>query len=227
MRYDAVIFDLFGTLIYNRPWGDAMNAAVAASLGGPVDGFRREWAKTGRQRTIGAYASVGENVEEVCRTLGVAIRPEQVERAVAIRLDYTRRNFTPKDGALELLRRLRVTGLKLGLLSNCTPEIPLLWPETPLAPFFDDAVFSCVVGIAKPQPEIFELACRQITTPPVCCAYVADNADGELDAALACGLYPIRLLPSDGEGVPDGADRWQGPAIDSLLQLLDHLEPGS
>jgi len=30
-RFDAVIFDLFGTLVYNRPWGDEMNAVVAVN----------------------------------------------------------------------------------------------------------------------------------------------------------------------------------------------------
>ena len=222
-RFDAVIFDLFGTLIYNRPWGDEMNTAVAAALGAPVDDFVREWGRTGLARTTGAYASVAENVEEVCRTLGIAITPEQVKRAVAIRLDFTRRNFTPKGGALELLHRLREMGLKLGLLSNCTPEIPVVWWESPLCLLFDATVFSCVVGIAKPQAEIFELACREVATPPERCVYVADNADGELDVAMACGLYPVRVLPSEGEGVPEGADRWQGPAIGSLFGLLDFL----
>ncbi len=28
-RFDAVIFDFFGTLVYNRPWGDEMNRLVA------------------------------------------------------------------------------------------------------------------------------------------------------------------------------------------------------
>jgi putative hydrolase of the HAD superfamily len=132
-RFDAVIFDLFGTLLYNRPWGDEMNRAVAETLGAPVDAFLRVWARTAPSRTIGAYPSVGENVKEVCRELGVTITPEQVECAVAIRLDYTRRNLVPKEGAVELLRRLRDMCLKAGLLSNCTPEIPVLWPERRLA----------------------------------------------------------------------------------------------
>jgi putative hydrolase of the HAD superfamily len=222
-RFDAVVFDFFGTLVYNRPWGDEMNRVVAETLGAAVDAFLREWARTAPRRTIGAYPSVADNVAEVCRTLGVDVTAEQVERAVAIRLDYTRRNLVPKEGAAGLLRRLRDMGFKLGLLSNCTPEIPVLWPELPLAPFFDDAVFSCDVGMAKPQREIFELACRRLATPPERCVYVADNSDCELDVAVSCGIYAIRLLPSKGEGVPRDADLWQGPAIESLIQLVDHL----
>lgn len=224
VRFDAVIFDLFGTLIFNRPWGDEMNAAVAAALDAPVEGFLREWGKTGHLRTIGAYASVGDNIEQVCRTLGVAVTPQQVERAVAIRLDYTRRNLRPKPGAMELLRRLRAMGLKAGLLSNCTPEVPIVWQEMPLHPLFDAAVFSCAVGMAKPQPEMFELVCRELVTPPQRCAYVADNADGELDAALDHGLYPVLLRPSEGEVAPRGAESWQGPAIDTLPELREYLQ---
>jgi putative hydrolase of the HAD superfamily len=227
VRFDAVIFDFFGTLVYNRPWGDEMNAAVAEVLNVPVDGFLREWAKTAHARTTGAYPSVGDNIEQVCRTLGVAITPARVERAVAIRLDYTRRNLRPKEGTLELVSRLRAMGLKIGLLSNCTPEVPVAWREMPFFPLFDDAVFSCDVGMAKPQPEIFELACRRLATPPQRCVSVADNVDGELDVALACGLYPVRLRPSEGEVPPKGAERWQGPTVDSLADLLDHVSPQS
>jgi putative hydrolase of the HAD superfamily len=223
VRFDAVIFDFFGTLVYNRPWGDEMNAAVAEALNVPVDGFLREWAKTAHARTTGAYPSVGDNIEQVCRTLGVAITPAQVERAVAIRLDYTRRNIVSKEGAMELVRRVRAMGLKIGLLSNCTPEVPVIWREMPFCPLFDDAVFSCDVGMAKPKQEIFELACRRLGTAAQCCVYAADNVDGELDVALTCGLYPVRLLPSEGEVPPKGADRWQGLYVDELGGLLDHL----
>jgi putative hydrolase of the HAD superfamily len=222
-RFDAVVFDFFGTLVYNRPWGDEMNRAVAETLGAPVDAFLREWATTASSRTIGAYPSVGDNIEQVCRTLGVDVTAEQVESAVAIRLDYTRRNLLPKEGALDLLRRLRDAGFKLGLLSNCTPEVPVVWQDMPFYRLFDDAVFSCDVGMAKPQREMFEMVCRRLATPPERCAYVADNADGELEAAHACGLYAVRLLPAEGEAAPKDADRWQGPAIGSLLGLLDCL----
>jgi putative hydrolase of the HAD superfamily len=222
-RFDAIIFDFFGTLVYNRPWGDEMNRAVAQILGAPVDSFLREWARTAPRRTIGAYPSVADNLAETCRTLGVEATRQQVERAVAIRLDYTRRNLLPKEGALELLRRLRETGFKLGLLSNCTPEVPVAWREMPFFPLFDDAVFSCDVGMAKPQREMFEMTCRRLGTPPARCVYVADNADGELDAAHSCGLYAVRLLPSEGESPPKDADRWQGPAIETLPRLVDHL----
>ncbi len=222
-RFDAVIFDLFGTLVYNRPWGDEMNRFVAQVLGAPVDDFLREWARTAPARTVGAYPSVEANIEEVCRTLGVFVSPEQTEQAADIRLDYTRRNLIPKEGALELLRRLRGMGFKLGLLSNCTPEVPVVWQEMDFCPLFDDAVFSSNVHMAKPQAEVFELACRGVETAPERCIYVADNADGELEAAKVCGLYAIRLLVAEGETPPRGAERWPGPCIQGLLDLLEIL----
>ncbi len=220
-RFDAVIFDFFGTLVYNRPWGDEMNRAVARTLSAPIDGFLREWALTGPARTLGAYASVEENVEEVCREIGVSVTPEQAKRAAEIRLEFTRRNLVPKEGALEMLRRLRDAGYKLGLLSNCTPEVPVVWQEMAVRPLFDDTVFSCAVHIAKPQAEAFELASRRLGVAPERCVYVADNADGELAAAKAVGIHAIRLLPAEGEWAPRGAELWQGPSIATLLDLLE------
>ncbi len=146
-----------------------------------------------------------------------------MKRTAEIRLDYTRRNLVPKEGALELLRRLREIGCRLGLLSNCTPEVPVIWQEMDFCPLFDDAVFSCSVHVAKPRPEVFEMACRGVATAPERCVYVADNADGELDAAKTVGMHAIRLLPAEGEWAPRGADLWQGPTIGKLFDLLEIL----
>jgi len=226
MDCEAVIFDLYGTLIYNSTgWAVEMNRSVAATLGAPVEEFVREWANTRPKRYSGAYLSAGDNIAQVCRTLGVVVTPERIEQAIALRLDYTRRNFEPKTGAIELLNCLRARHLKIGLLSNCTPEIPIVWPESSLCLLFDATVFSCVVGMAKPQPEIFELACRELGTEPQHCVYVADGEDGELEAALTCSLYPVRLRVTDGEIAPRDADKWQGASVDSLLELFPRLDP--
>jgi hypothetical protein len=64
----------------------------------------------------------------------------------------------------------------------------------------------------------------QAGDPPERCVYVADNNDCELDVAVSCGIYAVRLLPSEGEGVPRDADLWQGPAVDTLLRLVDLLD---
>jgi putative hydrolase of the HAD superfamily len=223
-RFDAAIFDFFGTLVYNRPWGNEMNRVVADTLGAPVDDFLREWARTGKARTLGAYDSIEQNVQQVCKALGVQITDEQAKRAAEIRLDYTRRNLIPKEGALDLLGRLHEMRYKLGLLSNCTPEVPVVWREMVFAPLFDDAVFSCAIHIAKPRPEAFELAGRGVETAPERCMYVADNADEELEGAKAAGMFAVRLLPAEGEWTPRGAELWEGPCVEKLLDVLNLLD---
>lgn len=226
MRFQTVIFDLHGTLVFSPPgWGEEMDAEVAAALGAPARDFVREWGARGYRRTIGACASPGDCIEEVCRALGLTVTPEQIERAVATRLACIRRNLLPRPGAVDLLRRLRDMGLKTGLLSNCDPDIPIIWLDMPFHPLIDDAVFSCKVGMAKPQREIFELACRRLATPAERCVYVADGAGDELETAQSRGIYAVRLRPMEGEPSPEGADRWHGPAIDALPQLLDLIQP--
>lgn len=41
-------------------------------------------------------------------------------------------------------------------------EVPDLWNTCPLAAWFSSPVFSCEVGLIKPDPAIYRLACRRL-----------------------------------------------------------------
>jgi hypothetical protein len=46
---------------------------------------------------------------------------------------------------------------------------------------------------------------------------------GGLEAALAVGLYAMRLRPAPGERSTEGADCWHGLPVETLSELLDRL----
>lgn len=48
--------------------------------------------------------------------------------------------------------------LRVGVISMCSEEVPELWPDTDLHGLFDSTVFSCSVGLAKPDPRIYRCA---------------------------------------------------------------------
>lgn len=233
MKYLAVIFDLFGTLADNfstRAYMEALER-MAAALSVSFDDLRRAWFETSRERNTGAAQNSRADVESICRNLRVLPDEKQVELAVQIRLDHIRQVMTPRPGATDVLACLREEGHKTGLISDCTHEIPVIWPETLFAPLFDVAIFSCSVGMRKPDPRIYQLAASQLEVRPEQCLYVGDGGSQELSGALQVGMHPVllRLDADSSEPQLTNREHWDGPSLSSLMDVLALVreEPGS
>jgi putative hydrolase of the HAD superfamily len=227
VRAKAVVFDLFGTVVGDATSEDATRvyAEMGAALSADPDDLRRLWLETYPGRVAGGFATVEENVAFVCERLGLSAGRASIERAAAARAAFIERMMTPRPDAAATLEAVRETGRRVGLLSNCTPEVPPRWPATGIAHLFDATVFSSEVGLRKPDRRIFELASDRVGLPPGACVYVADGDHGELAAAEALGMrsvcvrYPgfdpsVRLAPED----------WPGPTISSLREVLPLLD---
>ncbi len=79
-----------------------------------------------------------------------------------MRLERVKRVLVPRPDALPTLDELRRRGHLLGMISVCTEDVPQVWDETPLGGKFDATVFSCDVGVSKPDPRIYEIACERL-----------------------------------------------------------------
>jgi len=228
MRYRAVIFDLFGTLVDIYAWSEYQRVCrrMAEALGVAYEDFMRLWTRNGaRLRQIGAFANVRINVEYLCTVLDVPVKPDRVLEAADIRHEYTRGCMKPRSDAVQTLSRLRGLGLKTGLVSNAAPDIPGIWNETPMAPLMDAAVFSCEAAVAKPDRRIYELACERLRVPPKECLYVGDGDDRELTGAMDAGLEAVMIrahYEDESEALRGAAEEeWTGPRVSSLTEVLD------
>lgn len=230
MPYQAVIFDLFGTLVPPFTSGpfEQLLAETSAALGLDAAAFRRAWVyDTADARMTGAYGSIEGDMEHIALALGVALTPGQLAAAVRARLAFYRRAMVPRPDAIATLRALKGLGLRLGLISDCSSEAPLLWPETPFAALIDAPVFSCVEGVRKPDPRLFRLACERLGVEPRACIYVADGFHGELATARVLGMKAVLLeVPGEvtAEFAPDEAATWTGPRIRALGELVGLAE---
>jgi len=224
MKFNAVIFDLFGTLVddFVSSVGQ-MNAELAAALAVPIEPFMQLWRQTSDMRTIGAFQTVEESIEYVCGVMGVQVTADQMTKAVEIRLRHTRRALEPRPNAVATLARLKSQGYKLGLLSNCSIEIPILWEETVFANLIDHPIFSSRERVKKPDPGIYHLACERLGVEPGDCLYVADGENHELKAAAEVGMHPVLIRTSSretGGEVLREAREWQGDTVSSLPEVL-------
>ena len=225
MKYKAVIFDLFGTLTSNfssQGYNNALNE-MAKALSVPFDNFRQAWFSTSKERNTSTSQNCESDVENICRALDILVSKEQVLLAVEARLDYIQHVMTPQPKAVEVLSRLKEEGCKTGLLSNCSHEIPVVWSENPIASLVDVAVFSCSVGMKKPDPQIYQLTTERLRIRPEECLFIGDGGSEELSGALSVGMNPFLFRP-DADSTEQhlmNRERWEGPIISSLAEVLE------
>jgi putative hydrolase of the HAD superfamily len=225
LRYKALIFDLFGTLVdvFSMNAHDAAVVAMADILRIPLSDFSPLWGNgTYTQRSNGTFTSIEENLTYICRDLKIPIDKQRIQQAADVRYEFTRGALKPKPDTLKLLTLLKQEGYRTGLVSNCAPDVPHLWHTTPLAELIDVPVFSCEVKIKKPDPRIYHLACERLRVTPEACLYVGDGSDRELTGAKKVGLSPVLVLTSlvdayDAQRLD--VDTWKGRIVQSLNDI--------
>ncbi len=215
MRYQAVIFDLWQTLV---PWpvetAKRMNEALAEHFGTEPDRFREVWVRGRREREVGP-------MEPHLRTLAAELGFEgDLVTPATLRRDWTLESLVPRPDAVPTLEELRRRGHRLGMISACSQEVPDVWQRTPFRPLFDSAVFSCSVGVSKPDPRIYHLACEELEVEPRDCLFVGDGANDELPGAERAGMTAVQLR-APGEALTQEGERWNGAHVQRLSEVLE------
>jgi len=227
-RYDAVLFDLFGTLVENitDAFYHASLRRTAEALGVDGGAFLACWIDDDfrRQRRCGILPSPAAQMAYACARLGVTATPAMIERAAALqRQDFGSGSRHPRPGTLETLARLRAAGYRLGLISDCSWEVPEVRAQSAFAGIFHTTIFSCVAGAKKPDPRLYRLACEGLGVPPARCLYIGDGDGRELTGARQAGMEAVLLCaPHEREIVMRREDprQWDGPVIESIDAAL-------
>jgi putative hydrolase of the HAD superfamily len=140
-----------------------------------------------------------------------------------VRSALYRKWFVPRPGAEEILRELRERAMPTALISMCAPDTPALWRASPLGGLIDVEVFSCEVGLRKPEPEIYLGAAERLGVEPTSCLYVGDGAYAELSGASSVGMHAILIrdpAEAEVEAMRPEAEDWAGPAIADLREII-------
>jgi len=118
-----------------------------------------------------------------CADAGQRISAEQLMALVA-------ESTTPRPAMLAAVRRIRERGLLAAAVTN--NWITEDGGTGVLRPHFDAFIESAAVGMRKPDPRIYELACRTLgITPPE--AILLDDIGANLKSARALGITTIKV----------------------------------
>ncbi|MGW5263848.1 HAD-IA family hydrolase [Microbispora sp. NPDC004025] len=110
-------------------------------------------------------------------------------RASALTADWLAARTWADEEVLALLTRARAR-VPVVLVSNATSELAAHLRELELHDAFDHVVSSYDVGVAKPDPRIFEIAAGRAGVPAPRCLFVDDRTEN-VDAARALGMTGV------------------------------------
>jgi putative hydrolase of the HAD superfamily len=217
MKHRAVIFDLWQTLVpWNLDEANRFYTRMADTVGAEPERFKEAWFAGRRKREVGPIA---EHLHGLFGELGIE---RDVDELLAMRREWTKRSLVPRPEAVPTLDELRRRGHLLGMISVCAQEVSQVWDETPFGGKFDATVFSCDVGVAKPDPRIYEIACERLGVEPGDCLFVGDGANDELPGAERAGMAALQLR-APGEPLTPEGEAWAGASVGHLAEVLDRV----
>jgi len=219
----AVVFDLFITLTdfdieRQRP---QMTAELAHALHVDPEAFSSLMRNTFTARTTGATGDLYTTLEGMARSLGGRPTPEVIYRTVALRIAQERRLLTPRADVLDTLARLKSSGYRIGVITDCTVELPGLWPTLPYADLVDGTVFSCDLGCRKPAAALYVASAHGLGVPIERCLYIGDGGSQELSGAASAGMITAMLKTPFGDDFRYDAERdWQGLILEGIADVM-------
>lgn len=213
-------------------WRQAFQTTAASSTGVNPDRFLAtikkvsDWYYSDQDRFRAARLDLATHRREVAtiglQRLGIQSRP----LAGRIAEEYAKEKHNrvkPFPGAVEALEHLRVSGLRLGLVTNGSSSGQRNKIERfNLVRLFDGIFIEGEIGFGKPDERMFQLAIQQLGSDPDDTWMVGDRLQSDVAAAQHLGLCGIWVdcwgsgLPRASQVIPDAIV----PAFDQVLSLL-------
>ena len=228
MAVKAVIFDLFGTLVFDKFSGEKYPfflSRLASTLKLKDAEFTSLWQASYQDRVLGKFGTLQDNLRWIGDQMGKTLESHAIEETASAIVELTRQALTPRAQALEVLYQLRLMGFKTALISDCGPAVPLIWKETPFANLFDTTAFSCREGMKKPDPKFYQTLLERLGVPARECFYLGDGHSGELEGAKGMGMKPALIWSAIDTDEPERlvVKDWAGATLKSLTEVVSLL----
>jgi HAD superfamily hydrolase (TIGR01549 family) len=228
--YQAILFDLDGTLKISVPSGMEMFAEYARRLGISID---ERAVKAGIRWSHWYWAQSPALLEDLSlddeqalwtrytRRLLEAVVADQADDGHAMAITQQFADYAPEVrlnyGACETLTGLVAAGYTIGLVSNRRNPLDQVLADLGLEEMFALTMAAGEIDIYKPDPGILCEAMLRVSSEPESTVYVGDNYYADVACAREAGVTPVLIDPA---GIfPEAECR----VIRQLTGLLDWL----
>lgn len=218
VRIKGILFDMDGVILdteklYTRFWQEAANALGYPMTKEQAMGLRslnREFGAAKMQ----SYFDVPVNYEEV--------RNKRIELMNAF---IEKEGVELKPGIRELLAYLKEKGIRTAIATSSPIERTEKYLNSVgLTGAFDKLISGYMVKRGKPEPDIYELAAKEIGLTPQECLAIEDSPSGLLSASRA-NCYPV-MIPDQDMPTPEIESLLfaKADSLEKIIFLLKWLE---
>jgi putative hydrolase of the HAD superfamily len=231
VRYEAVIFDFYGTLAESDGMGLRVTDVVTEhGYAVPEEVARRYWQDglDGIEHDEHSQSRdhyVAWQRERLHSLLGeCGIDREEAEAIVAkLRADGAGPAMVAYDDAAPVLSQLRAAGVRVAVCSNWDWDLAEALAAAGLTEHVDLVVSSAWVGARKPHTRIYRHTLDALGVAPERALFVGDTWNCDVDGPIAHGLRPVYVRRAHRE--PDiTAPQARPDTVVALPDLFGILE---
>jgi HAD superfamily hydrolase (TIGR01549 family) len=224
-RYHTVIFDVGGTLVGFED--DAPFAEVLARIDPPhrfTSGhdLRLSMLRTLSARRHEAVGMVDDNeINNWWKTIFDDLFPDNPVAVMHMWELFKHSYFDSLfPDTLSILQRLQARGVPMGIVSNYGAHLIYTLYKLNIYDYFAFVIVSSLVGVAKPDAGIFELAIEKAGVPADQILYVGDNITDDIEGTKKVGIDAV-LINRPGRPPNSSASM----VIDNLLEIEQLVFP--
>ena len=190
----TVFFDLFETLITEKTRkAYRLRVANHEKLRTTQARLSQWWLDFADRVMTGGFSGALDRFSHIRDEVGSPVTDQEIAEIARECEQWKKRVLSEVDpGVFKMLSRVRTLGYGIGIISNASREEVRAWESCPLQGHVDDVVFSCNVGLMKPDREIYEFACARMSIRPSDACFVGDGKFDELRGAASTGMKAIQ-----------------------------------
>lgn len=219
----AAFFDLFFTLIVPEYQSEQNEYDILNMTKSEWEHFAENDALY-YERALGRISDKNEIIRKIALIIPFHVT-EQQQREILIQRQNRMKSalMSVDECVLDTLTLIHNKGIKLCLISNADKIDSEYWKISPLADVFDEAIFSCDIGILKPDKKIYDYAMKRIKVTPAESIFIGDGGSDELIGAKQAGMLTVftEYLDKKDEIKSQKLRTCADYHIDNFVELID------
>ena|SRR3989338_2620889 len=190
----AVIFDLYGTLIYlaeeTKP-----HERLFADIGLQTPDEVKQARRIALTENFNTLADFVKRINKIKRDAGTKIKSD-IEIDIAQyeqELEAEKASASLYSETKSVLGDLRKRNIQVGLISNLASPYKEPFFKLGLAEYFDGVIFSCDAGFKKPDKRIYQKIIGMFNLNPAQALMTGDKVYADVDGPKSIGMNAVYL----------------------------------